>query len=96
MITPVVTIPYNGSLYNLDYCTVVLKSSTGGCKLELIDMTDELNNIICGTFENINNGIQVCEWNNFNNLKNEMSVLQIRGQADRTQILAVELNMSRK
>ena len=92
---PVVTIPYNGILYNLDECIVVLDSPTGVCKLELVDMTDNSNEVICGTLETTTHGLQIGEWNNFHDLKNKMSILQIRGQADKTRILALELNMSR-
>jgi hypothetical protein len=91
----IVTIPFNGSIYVLDNCSVVLNSATGVSELILINITDPDDEVVVGKVEVFPSGLQVVEWKDFDDLPGGMSILQMRGKAEsKTQVMAIEFNMS--
>ena len=91
--TSIVTISYSGILHTLTDCYIVLNSNGIGGIIKLVDITDGKDITIGEALINMN-GISVCNIKNFENLKDEMYVLQLRGKSDNTvQVISVEFNM---
>lgn len=93
--TQVVTLPYNGSVYKLNECNVVLDVPKGVCELTMVNITEPDDEVNVGEIEVTNSGLQVIQWNDFHDLPDNMSVFQIRGKCDGTcQILSLEFVMN--
>ena len=91
--THIVTIPYDGSMYTLDNCNIVLNLTTGSCGLSLHDITESANTVV-GTLNIDKNGLGVTKWEDFHDLPKNMSVLQLRGlSSDNARVLSLEFNM---
>ena len=90
-----VVLPYNGSLYTLDSCLLVVNSATGTCHFQLVDITASDNEVVLGELDISGSGLQVVNWSDFSGLDNKLSVLVVRGITDgEGEVLALEFNMT--
>ena len=91
----IITLPYNGLLYKLDNCNIVISSKEKtDVTIKLFDITNTTEKLLV-EYKIISNGVQVCEISEFNLLKNQIYALQFRGKSEKdTTILSLEFNMN--
>ena len=72
-----IVLPYNGTIYTLDSCLVVVESSTGSCHFRLVDTSKD---VILGELEVKESGMQTLNWSGFKGLKEKLSALVVKGK----------------